>query len=67
MNMTTMGTFYEENGYLMSSLATKHGTVDFILPDEGVDVRSLLASGDMRTDILGRRRGGGIFGRHTFW
>ena len=58
MNMSTSGTFYRGDDYLMSALGTKHGSVDFILPDKGTDVRSLLTSPQARTDILGKHQEG---------
>ncbi len=58
MNMSTSGTFYRGDGYLMATLGTKQGSVDFILPDKGVDVRSLLTSPQARADILGKHQEG---------
>ncbi len=66
MNRISSGMFFKRNGYLSASLSTKNGQVQFILPDEGVDVRELFDSPDRLRQVLETDDVSGLYGEITW-
>ena len=66
MNRVSSGTFFRREGCLMASLGTKSGQVQFVLPDEGVDVRELLESPEKLRRVLETDDTTGLYGEITW-
>ncbi len=66
MNRISSGIFFRRDNYLMASLGTKNGQVQFVLPDEGVDVREFLESPERLRQVLETEDTTGLYGEITW-
>ncbi len=66
MNRISSGGFFRGDNYLMASLGTKNGQVQFVLPDEGVDVHEFLESPERLKQVLEIDGTTGLYGEITW-
>ncbi len=66
MNRISSGSFFRGDNYLMASLGTKNGQVQFVLPDEGVDVHAFLESPEHLKQVLETDDTTGLYGEITW-
>ncbi len=53
MNRSTQGSFSRGEGFTRAGLGLKNGSMHFILPDEGVDIRDLIATVGLEELVTG--------------